>query len=395
MKPITEKKPAPTQRGLGSIYRRTVTEADGTEREIPTWHIQFSVNGCQYRESTHTDSYNDAQRCLKRRITEVSTGRFHGTKLDRTLISELLNDVIADYELKDRHSIDKMAKPLIEKRLVPYFGKMRAVNVRVPTITTYMRKRKEEEAAVASINRELALLRMSFKLGSINGKIGAAHVPDFTQLIQKEKNARQGFWEHSEYETFRDALPVDERAMFIFGYWTGCRFGEISQLEWSQVDLEGQAVRLRADQTKPGEARTIPLGGPGNDLHDMLVGQQKRHAALCPDSPWVFFRQGSVNPKRKSARRGHQVVDIRKAWDKAVKETGIDRLFHDLRRTGVRNLVRAGVPEKVAMLISGHKTRSVFDRYNIVNELDLHNAADKLYQHLHAKNGNGNAEAQK
>jgi integrase len=180
---------------------------------------------------------------------------------------------------------------------------------------------------------------------------------------------------------------VDERAMFIMGYWTGCRFGEIAQLEWSQVDLAGRAVRLRADQTKPGEARTIPLGGPGNDLHDMLVDQQKRHAALCPDSPWVFFRQGSVNPKRKSARRGHQVVDIRKAWDKAVKETGIDRLFHDLRRTGVRNLVRAGVPEKVAMLISGHKTRSVFDRYDIVNEQDLHDAADKLYQHLHAKNG--------
>jgi hypothetical protein len=73
----------------------------------------------------------------------------------------------------------------------------------------------------------------------------------------------------------------------------------------------------------------------------MLVDQQKRHAAPYPEPQWVFFRQGSINPKRKSARRGHQVVDIRKAWDKAVKETGVDRLFHDLRRTGVRNLVRA------------------------------------------------------
>lgn len=71
---------------------------------------------------------------------------------------------------------------------------------------------------MASIHRELALLRRAFKLGAVNGKIGAAHVPDFAQLLQKEKNARQGFWEHDEYLAFRYALPVDERAMFILGY---------------------------------------------------------------------------------------------------------------------------------------------------------------------------------
>jgi integrase len=132
--------------------------------------------------------------------------------------------------------------------------------------------------------------------------------------------------------------------MFIFGHWTGSRFGEIARLEWPKVDFEGRAVRLRNDQTKAKEARIIPLGGPGNDLNAMLLNQRERRAALCPESPWVFFRQGSANPKRESARRGRPIPDIRKAWDKAVKETGIKRLFHDLRRTGVRNLVRAGVP---------------------------------------------------
>ena len=413
MKATTRKKTTPTQRGLGSIYRRTVTEEDDTEREIPTWHIQFSVNGRQYRESTHTDSYNEAQKYLKRRITEVATGKFQGTSIDRTPMSELLSDVVSDYELKDRHSVDSMARPLIDKYLLPHFGKMRAANVKLPVITAYMKSRKDAGRAVASINREVGLLRRAFTLGVANGKVGPANMPNFKGLIQKEKNARQGFWEHSEYETFRDALPLDERGPFIFGYWTGCRLGEILSLEWPQMDLEGRAVRLRADQTKPGEARIIPLGGPGGDLYDMLVTQKRRHADLCPESTWVFFRQGSKYVNRHSPRRGLQVTDIRKGWAKATEATktqeaartlgirpedvtdeqrnaakGIDRLFHDLRRTGVRNLIRAGVPQKVAMMISGHKTTSMFSRYNIVDERDLHDAADKLAKYLNGKAGN-------
>src|SRR5206468_12237677 len=89
-------------------------------------------------------------------------------------------------------------------------------------------------------------------------------------------------------------------------------------------------------------------------------------------SPWVFHRTGKKV-------KGKPIVRFTKAWRKACAQAGCPgRIPHDLRRTAVRNLVRAGIPERVAMQMTGHKTRSVFECYNIVSECDLVEAAKKL-----------------
>ena len=168
-------------------------------------------------------------------------------------------------------------------------------------------------------------------------------------------------------------LPEYLRPVITFAYYTGCRRGEILGLRWSQGDLKQRIVRLEPGETKNDEPREIPMIG---ELKDMISMQKDIRDQLWPACPWVFFRDGA------------RIKNFRKAW-----ESGLDRtisrstpdqakLFHDLRRTGIRNLVRAGVPERVAMTISGHKTRSVFDRYNIVNRRNLHEAVMRLEHHI-------------
>ena len=166
----------------------------------------------------------------------------------------------------------------------------------------------------------------------------------------KENNIRKGFFEHEDYLRLLDALPSYLRPVITFGYKTGWRKSETLGLTWEQVDLKEGTVRLEAGEAKNEEARTIYLDG---ELRGLIKTQMAQRQLGCP---YVFHRDGKP------------IKDFRGLWARAFREAELEgELFHDLRRTAVRNMVRAGIAERVAMMMSGHKTRSVFDRYNIVS----------------------------
>jgi integrase len=159
-------------------------------------------------------------------------------------------------------------------------------------------------------------------------------------------------------------LPYYLKSVVTFAYVTGWRKEEMLSLRWNQVDREAGTVRIAPGMTKGGEGRNIFLDG---ELKEVIEERWEERRLECP---FVFHRAGEP------------IKDFRGAWQKALEETGLrGKLFHDLRRTAIRNMVRAGVPERVAMMISGHKTRSVFERYNIVSGTDLKEAAKRVEEH--------------
>ncbi len=170
-------------------------------------------------------------------------------------------------------------------------------------------------------------------------------------------------------------LPEHLGPVLTYAYYTGCRKGEILALRWDQVDLVERTVRLNPGETKNDEGRIIPMT---DELYETLAVCRQRRDELYPDSPWVF------------SRAGERIKDFYGAWREACKRAGLwdeeagrsVRLLHDARRTGARNLVRAGVPEVVVMAIGGWKTRAMFDRYNIVDERDIKDAGRKLSEYV-------------
>ena len=345
---------------MGMIYQRG-----------NVWWIKYYRNGRYYRESTKTTKKMVAQKLLERREGEIAQGKMPSILFEKVTFEELAEDFLRDYRINQKRSLVRAERSV--NHLKKFFENYKATQIVTSRINEYVETRLGEEAANATINRDLSALKRMLNLGFRQTPPKVERMPYIPML--RENNVRKGFFEHSDFLAFRDALPDCMKGFVTFGYKTGWRFSEITNLTWERVDRKEGIVRLEPGETKNQEGRTLFMDA---ELQEVINQQWESRKHTGKLSPLVFPSRDGKSP----------IGDYRGWWDSACKKAGIGRrLFHDFRRTAVRNMIRAGIPERVAMMISGHKTRSVFDRYNIVSDHDLKMAAAKQSAYLDSLRG--------
>lgn len=275
-----------------------------------------------------------------------------------------------DYKANGRKSTKRLTTSLGHLR--EFFGdSARALDITTDRIRRYIAHGQDEGAANASIRKELAALKRAFNLALQAERLSSKpHIPNV-----KVNNTREGFFEPGELEAVIAELPEPVKPVVRFAALTGWRKGEVLPLQWSQVDFEAGTVRLAPGSTKNEEGREFPFRVLP-PLAELLEDQRERTRALERD-------RGEVIP-HVFHRKGRAIKSIRSAWNGACERAGLEGwLFHDLRRTAVRNLERAGVPRSVAMKLTWHKTESVYRRYAIADSKALEEGVEKLAK-LHA-----------
>jgi integrase len=344
-------------RGDGRIFQR------GSK-----WWVAFYKDGKEHRLPAGSD--DDAKRLLKAKRKEIARDAFVAPQDEKRTVAELLAALEKDLLLRGAKSMVSFAahRKAVEEAL----GKRRASSITSDDVKAFQTAKLDADKAPATINRYVETLRQAMRLAAREGKL--ARLPYFPMLT--EDNVRRGFFEREQFDKVETALPDPVCDVARFAWLTGWRKGEVVGMTWEQVDMKAGEVRLF--DSKNGHGRVLEFD---DDLRALMEKRLAKRTFEGEDGPalsaYVFHEKGVP------------VVDFRKSWCKACVAAGVGRMvksedekteryvgriFHDLRRSAVRDMVRSGVPPTIARGISGHRSDEVFDRYDIVSGTDIKDA---------------------
>lgn len=319
--------------------------------------FEFVFDGQRIQRSTKQGNRKAAveiESAFRTALAKGEVGIIEPKKEART-IGNLL-DLLAQQYRDDEGRVSSQNKSLLA-RVRRDFGSQPAAKLTAEDVTRYVTAQRSKAVAPATINRKLQVLHRCFTVADI--------LAPKIKLLPLD-NARKGFFSPAEMAALLPKLPDDGlRDLVRFAYATGMRSKEVRSLRFES--LQDGVLRLEAKDAKTRVARTVPVDS--GELAAIIERRKAARLVRCPDgsitaSPFIFHRGD-----------GLPIGQFRKSWKTACRAAGITgKIFHDIRRSAVRDLVRAGVPQSVAMSISGHKTPSVFLRYNITDESDKRNA---------------------
>jgi integrase len=330
------------------------------------WQISFYDNeGRRRRESYSTEA--KAERALKNKLVLKETGKLDAAEIRTTI------DTIAALYLADRAGAAPKSHSWLTQtwkaHLKPFFGGYIASRITTEKLIEYRNERLEADASPTTANKELTILRAMFHHALEDyTPPKVSRVPKFPERL-KEPPPRQGFITDDQYDSLQEHARYPWlKALLAVAYTFGFRRAELigrgqrnqPPMRVKQIDLKNRTIHLLPGETKNNEGRVVKMTDEVYDyLQACVEGKQPRDAVFTWED-------------------GSPVKDFRVAWEKMTKAAGVPVLLHDFRRSAARNLIRSGVSQEVAKRITGHKSDSMFSRYNIVAENDLAEAAAKL-----------------
>jgi integrase len=341
--------------------------------------FSFVFNGKRVQESTKQANRKAAIDIESAHRTALAKGEvgIAPKKREKRIVGDLLTALEENYKQAGKWTSQN--KSLLT-RARSDFGSKSATALTAEDIEKYIARRRTEGARNSSINRISEVLRRAYKLAKLTP-------PDMEHLSEKD-NVRTGFFSEAELALLVSHLPSNLQDFTKFAAACGMRKGEIAKLTWKMV--EGDELRIPGSICKNRKDRVLPLTG---EIAEII---ERRRAALPREKngtvqmcEYIFHRDGSP------------VAELRKSWASAAINAGLGimvckkcggqgpekyckkckiakryqgRLFHDLRRSAVRNMVQAGVSTQVAKKWSGHSSDSVFERYSIIITDDMREA---------------------